>query len=124
MNCLSIQLFPFPLENINKIIELVERQTMAVPQIRSDLAKRSKYERERINGFIRRSVEIQNLYLARTRALLTTVEFLMECRPNRSVNGEWVGISGGESLKPPKEVQFMLNEVQQHLDEHNREVPL
>ncbi|SRR5258708_16213961 len=119
----DILLSGYPLKPIDAISDLVERNTAAIPRLKADLRKRPLAERELANGFVERCLEIQHLYLARVLALRTTVEFLLECRPQRSQDG-WSGTAAdGESLDPPKEVTFCLDEIQAHLDRSNRGVP-
>jgi hypothetical protein len=113
----------YPLKPIDAITALIERNTMALPQLKSDLAKKPAAQRKREFGFVDRSLEIQHLYLARLVAMKTTIEFLLECRPIRLPDG-WEGIdAGGVAVDPPPEVKVILNELQRHLDKHGRGVP-
>lgn len=113
-----------PLQSVDAISVLIERNMMTLPQLKSDLRSRPAAQRERAEGFIRRGVEIQGLYLERMLAMRMTIEFLLECRPIRSKEG-WEGIGqDGVPLEPPEAVKFCLNEAQSHLDTFGRGVPL
>jgi hypothetical protein len=111
-----------PLKSVDAISALVQRQTMAIPELKANMAAMRPAHRDRVYKVVERGMEIQGLYAAQLTAMSRTVQFLMECRPER-YNGGWIGIKDGLQLHPPPEVAFCLDTVQAILDTQNRGVP-